>query len=525
MGVVGALVAPGAATAIVLVWTYLAPVAIGVSIGRYHSTFILIWIAAMLGVVLASGVTRGWQWPPRWRWPLIAVALVVAVGWPLVIWRETDFNLALLDNYRVANTSGGVAPRWLRSAFSTPPSRTSSGCCGSTASTRATRRHLSAVCPFRGLPLGISAALSCALSWYQAFVDLTFWGSGVWALIRRASGTMLDANVSGMVAACWLPGFVALAGAWRGRQRAIMAGAGVLLAFAAVWSSGSRTALLAALVGAGFALTAAVLQTTPAARRRTGILVGASAAAAIALLSVLPLPTIGPLERLRAGIHREGARGPAALMISLWERDAYGTASTRAIRDTPLFGVGVGAFTLVSMDYARAGGGPEVPFDNAQNWFRHQLAELGIVGCAGWLLWIVLFAGTLVRGRAETGNAVPAASLKGALLGLTAASMLGVPSLSPAITLTFWTFAFWYLGLLVGREEEESKTWRLFDRRGAGWAFVSAVAVAYAAGTLYVGNTTSAFPGARSVSVGITTTASTHSRTRSARSDGRHEKA
>ena len=98
-----------------------------------------------------------------------------------------------------------------------------------------------------------------------------------------------------------------------------------------------------------------------------------------------------------------------------------------------------------------------------------------------------LFAGTLVRGRAETGNAVPAASLKGALLGLTAASMLGVPSLSPAITLTFWTFAFWYLGLLVGREEEESKTWRLFERRAAGWAFVSAVVVAYAAGTLYVG--------------------------------------
>ena len=48
MGVAGALVAPGAATAIVLVWAYVAPVAIGVSIGRYHSTFILIWIASAL---------------------------------------------------------------------------------------------------------------------------------------------------------------------------------------------------------------------------------------------------------------------------------------------------------------------------------------------------------------------------------------------------------------------------------------------------------------------------------------------
>jgi hypothetical protein len=487
IGFVGALVAPGVATAVVLALAYVAPVALGVTIGRYHSTFILVWIALMLGVVLASGVTRGWQLPPRWRWPLIAVALVVAVGWPLVIWRETDFNFALLDNYRVANTSGGVAPPvasigiletaitqllgllWFDFLYS-----------------RYGGEKFQRFVRFVALPLGISAALSCALSCYQAFVDLTFWSSGGWVLLRRASGTLLDANASGMLAACWMAGFVALAGAWQGRRRVIAAGAGALLAFAAVWASGSRTALLAAMVGAGFTLTAAVLQTTPAARRRTGLLVGAAAIAAIVLFSVLPLPTIGPLERLRAGIHSAGAKGPAGVVMSLWERDAYGTASTLAIRDAPLFGVGVGAFVLLSMDYARANGGPEVPFDNAQNWFRHQLAELGIVGCAGWLLWIVLFAGTLLRGRAEAGNAVPAASLKGALLGLTAASMLGVPSLSPAVTLTFWTFAFWYLGLLAGREQEEAKTWRLLERRAVGWAFVLTVVVAYALGTVYV---------------------------------------
>ena len=487
LGVVGALLAPGAATAAVLVFAYIAPVGLGVTIGRYHSTFILVWIAAMLGVVLASGVTRGWQLPPRWRWPLIAVALVVAVGWPLVIWRETDFNLALLDNYRVANTSGGVAPPvaaigildtaithllgllWFDFLYSRY---------GGATSQRFVR--------FVALPLGISAGLSCALSCYQAFVDLTFWSSGAWSLLRRASGTLLDANASGMLAACWMGGFVALAGAWQGRQRAIATGGAVLLAFAAVWSSGSRTALLAAMVGAGFVLTAVVLQTTPAARRRTGLLVGASVIAAIALLSVLPLPTIGPIERLRAGIHGASAKGPAGVVMSLWERDAYGTASTRAIRETPLFGVGVGAFVLLSMDYVRATAGYEVPFDNAQNWFRQQLAELGVVGCAGWFLWIVLFAGTLIRGRAEGGNAVAAAGLKGALLGLTAASMLGVPTLSPAVTLTFWTFAFWYLGLLVGREQEESRTWRLFERRAVGWVFVTGVVVAYAVGTVYV---------------------------------------
>ncbi len=488
LGLSAALVAPGATTAIVLVFTYIAPVALGVTIGRYHSTFILVWIAAVLGVVLASGLERGWRLPPRWRWPLVAVALVVAIGWPIVIWRETDFNLALLDNYRVANTSGGIAPPVaaigiLETAITHLLGLLWFDCLYARYAGNTSQRFIR----FVAVPLGISAALSCALSWYQAFVDLNFWGSGVWALLRRASGTMLDANVSGMVAAFWMGGFVALAGAWQGRRRAIAAGAGLLLTFVAVWASGSRTALLAAVVGAGFALAAAVRQTTPATRRRTGLLIGASAAAAIALFSVLPLPTIGPLERLRTGIANEGARGPAGVLISLWDRDAYGSASTQAIRDTPWFGVGVGAFTLLSMDYVRAGGGREVPFDNAQNWFRQQLAELGVVGCAGWLLWMVLFAGTLIRGRAEATNVVPAASLKGALLGLTAASMLGVPSLSPAITVTFWTFAFWYLGLLADRQREESRTLRLFEHRAAGWAFVSAVVVAYALGTVYVG--------------------------------------
>jgi len=229
VGLSAALVAPGAATAFVLLLTYIAPVALGVSVGRYHSTFILVWIAAMLGVVLASGLARGWRLPPRWRWPLIAVALVVAIGWPIVIWRETDFSLALLDNYRVANTSGGVAPPVaaigiLDTAITHLLGLLWFDCLYARYAGDTSRRFIR----FVAVPLGISAALSCTLSWYQAFVDLTFWSSGVWALIRRASGTMLDANVSGMVAACWLPGFVALAGGWQGRRRAIAAGAGVL---------------------------------------------------------------------------------------------------------------------------------------------------------------------------------------------------------------------------------------------------------------------------------------------------------
>jgi hypothetical protein len=487
VGLAAALAAPEAATGATLSLAYIAPVVTTIAIGRYHSTFILIWIAAMVGIVMASGPLRGWRLPPRWRWPLLTIALVVAVGWPIVIWRETDFHLALLDNYRVANTSAGVAPPVaavgiLETAITHLLGLLWFDCLYARYGGGTRQRFVRAV----ALPLAVSAALNGALMCYQMFGDLNFWSAGIWAAIRRAAGAMLDANVSGMVAACWMPAFVAVAGSWQSRVRAILGGVGVLLMFVAVWASGSRTALLAASLGLGVTLVAAARQASAQTRRRSAVLIAGLAAAAVLLFSVLPLPTIGPLERLRAGIQSASSRGTAGVLTTLWDRDAYGSASTRAIRDAPLVGVGVGAFTLLSVDYVRATGGPDVPYDNAQNWLRHQLAELGVIGCAGWLLWMALFGATLLRGRPEAGNLVPAASIKGALLGLTAASMLGVPTLAPAVTLTFWTFAFWYLGLLAEPQREEAKTARLFERPAAAWSVVGAIVLTHALGTLYV---------------------------------------
>ena len=64
---------------------------------------------------------------------------------------------------------------------------------------------------FVAAPLGLSAALGCALGAYQAFVDLNFWSVGVLGGDQACCGPMLDANVSGMASACWMPAFVALA--------------------------------------------------------------------------------------------------------------------------------------------------------------------------------------------------------------------------------------------------------------------------------------------------------------------------
>ena len=397
-GVVGALVAPGAATAIVLVWAYVAPVAIGVSIGRYHSVHPDLDRRD-------AGRRAGFGRDAR-----LAFAAAMAVASrcrcaggcrrPLVIWQETDFNLALLDNYRVASTSGGVA-RPARDRHSRRRSRTSSACCGSTSCARFEEPRLS----------GSSVSWPCrspsaprelrALSCYQAFVDLVLElrsmgaappcvgddarrervGHGHRVLdgrIRRAGGSLAGPA----------------AGDHGRRRRSSGIRRRVVVRLADSPAGGPRRRRVRP--------DAAVLQTTPAARRRTGILVARPPQPRLRS-SRWPLPTIGPLERLRAGIHREARQGPAGSDLALGARclrngihagDSRHAAVRRRRR----------RLTLLSMDYARAGGGPEVPFDNAQNWFRHQLAELGIVGCAGWLLWIVLFAGTLVRGRTRAGT-------------------------------------------------------------------------------------------------------------------------
>ena len=235
---------------------------------------------------------------------MIAVALVVAIGWPIVIWRETDFNLALLDNYRVANTSGGVAPPVaaigiLDTAITHLLGLLWFDCLYARYAGYTSQRFIR----FVALPLGISAALSCALSWYQAFVDLTFWSSGGWALhpaglgddarrervrhgrrvlaggIRRAGG-----GVAGPAAddrrRCRSPAGV--------RRRVV-----VRIADCAARGNGRRG------LRPGRRDTADQLRRRDAApdcwsarpRRRR-----------LPLFSVLPLPTIGPLERLRAGI-------------------------------------------------------------------------------------------------------------------------------------------------------------------------------------------------------------------------------
>jgi hypothetical protein len=165
---------------------------------------------------------------------------------------------------------------------------------------------------------------------------------------------------------------------------------------------------------------------------------------------------------------------------ALWDRNHYGSAAVLMIRERPLVGVGVGTFNMLSTDYTALAGSRET-FDNAQNWYRHQLAELGLLGSIGWAMFVVLFATLLARTR----GGAPASIVKGALVAFGAVSMLGVPAQSAAVSLTFWTLAFWYIALAVPPEREAAPAIR-WRSDTLGWSVAAALVVAHLAGTTIV---------------------------------------
>jgi hypothetical protein len=80
--------------------------------------------------------------------------------------------------------------------------------------------------------------------------------------------------------------------------------------------------------------------------------------------------------------------------------------------------------------------------DNAQNWWRHHLAELGLAGSIPLLAWCWI-CGALMFSRHRGGDRLSIGLLRGVLIGFAVASMFGMPGQSIAIVITFWSFAFW----------------------------------------------------------------------------------
>ena len=71
------------------------------------------------------------------------------------------------------------------------------------------------------MPLALSAIVLGAVACYQLFVDVHFLNPTVYADHGRASGTMLDGNVSGAIAALWIGGWTMVSSRMPSRRRFI----------------------------------------------------------------------------------------------------------------------------------------------------------------------------------------------------------------------------------------------------------------------------------------------------------------
>jgi hypothetical protein len=192
--------------------------------------------------------------------------------------------------------------------------------------------------------------------------------------------------------------------------------------------SGSRTALLCGAVGT--VLLAYELVRTKArgetASRHTWSLV--AAVAAVVLVLAIGEGAIGPLERMRDA---------GTSVRELWTRGGYGTVAARMVRDYPLTGVGIGSFNWMAPDYWREMANDKLPFDNAQNWWRHQVAELGLVASLPMLLWSVWMAWLVLTRRASASHRLETQTLRGLLIGIGVASVVGMPTQNPIVLLMF----------------------------------------------------------------------------------------
>jgi O-antigen ligase len=433
---------------LVLAATYLAPALLLIFNDGQDFSLDIVWLFPLLGLTLSGPGVLRWSLPARWQWPLVTWAMIVAISWPIVFLRESDFALWILPLERVSNTSVGISP-W----------QVGLNIVYFALAHNAGILFIDALCRWYGgaqdrfrreaaLPLLVAASIASIVAVYQGFVDLSFLNSHFWTYMIRASGTLADPNKLGSIVSFWAVGAIVLARRLPKPWPAPLTAIAIVMGITTVWLSGSRTGLAAlsiTIVFAGFEM----LRDWRA--RNTSINLTRVATAAIA---VLLLGTGLLLVLQKASTHTVVQRGLLFYVPFygdhslrdtanewLWERFGYGPAAIEMIKEHPIDGIGVGVFHSQAYDFGKLAGYTIPQPDNAQNWFRHVFAELGLVGSVPAIWWCVVLV--MLMWMRPRGDRAAFGMIRGVLIGFGFASMFGMPAQSIAITLTFWVFAYW----------------------------------------------------------------------------------
>ena len=479
--------APDVAIFAALATTYVAPALLFTAFAASDYHTMAIWLAPLVGIALTRASWARWHIPDPWRFPFVAWALVIAVSWPIVAWREIDFSLIAARTYDTTNSAYNAPPRLAAAWILIVALSQLTGILWFDLLWARYGRRLAVAERIAVLPLVASAAVGSIVGVAQAFLDVEWLNLPVWARLGRAGALMLDANTAGIAAAMWGPAAIALA--WRLGAPVWLGLLAYVLSIGMVWAAGSRTALLAiGAATAGIIIAAADRRGVPRRRVFAAAAGGTAILLALALVIAPRTPVNSPVRRIFDRLPSLEAGDASRFAREMWTRFGYGSAAVDITADHPIGGVGVGAFHVVAPDYMfranpdyRAGRALPTP-DNAQNWWRHQIAELGLAGALP-SLWGsgLLLVFLCRRGSPRADQASVATVVSAVLIGVGLASLLGVPTQHPATWLSVMTLLFWIVALSRDTQDDRAPGSATPLMVGIGLAVVSAASLAASA--------------------------------------------
>lgn len=469
-----------------LMFAFIHPALLLAIRGNGRIVYSIVWFGAVFGVVMAGRGSRGWSMPAPWKMPLVYWGLIVAVSCPLLIAREVNFEWLLLEKYNTASSgSGGPAPVvavWICNVvLLNLLGLLFFDWCFRVFAPTGVRQFMSAV----AAPLCIGGLLGCALAIYQGAVDVAFWNGHNWPLHNRAAGGLVDGDAFGALAGFWSAASLALAaaGGWLGALGLL----GVAGHWAGLWASGSRMALLAGAIGGATILAGLALSWRRVSRTARGAAI-AALVIAVALPSVVRFSSANPFERAMKSLPE--LNRPALekfARFELWNRGApYGTASWQMFERYPVSGVGVSSYLTLFPDYAYTiDGMREAAQENAQSWYRQQLAELGGLGSLGWIVWLGLCVALVCRGLSSRFG-IAGAALSGTLAAVGLVSIISLPTQHPAVSFTVWVFVAWLI-FVTGGPDEQGRAVRWLRPSRAAWITVWCLTAVFSGSTLATG--------------------------------------
>jgi O-antigen ligase len=459
---------------VVMAALYLTPAILYLAFNVVDYGLDAIWILPLLGLLSDRGALQ-WSLPVRWQWPLITWAVMVSLTWPIVFLREADFALWILPLQRVSNSSDGAPPWAIVQNVAYFGLLHNVGILLIDALCRWYRNDADRFRREVLTPLLAAAGIAAVVAAYQGFVELKFLNTHFWAYMLRASGTLADANKLGAVAGFWTVGAIVFARRMRQPWSVVVTVAALVLGTSAAWLSGSRTGLASVLISTMIA-GAEALRWLKLDFRKLAYAGGAAVVVGAVMVAVLQnASTHTIVQRGTLGyLPFIGDRGIAESADELlWDRFGYGPAAIQMIREHPLSGVGLGIYHSQAHDFGELVGRTVPAPDNAQAWWRHNLAEMGLLAFIPMIGWCVVFGRTLFSRTPAGGDPLATGMLRGLLIAFFIASLFGLPSQSAAITMTFWVFVFWF----VAEHRGDSDSTRAI----MNWRTVAALTVALVA--------------------------------------------